>query len=52
MEILSRIWGSMHNILNLDALLKQAMEADVSALRQFFTTNPGQPLVATGSGGA
>ena len=52
MEILSRIWGSMHNILNLDALLKQAMEADVSALRQFLTTNPGQPLVATGSGGA
>ena len=52
MEILSRIWGSMHNILNLDALLKQAMEADVSALRQFFTTNPGQPLVATGSSGA
>ena len=52
MEILSRIWGSMHNILNLDALLKQAMEADVSALRQFLTTNPGQPLIATGSGGA
>lgn len=52
MEILSRIWGSMHNILNLDALLKQAMEADVSALRRFLTTNPGQPLVATGSGGA
>ncbi len=52
MEILSRIWGSMHNILNLDALLKQAMEADVAALRQFLTTNPGQPLVATGSGGA
>ena len=42
----------MENILNLEALLKQAMEADVTALRQFLTTNPGQPLVATGSGGA
>ena len=42
----------MKSILNLEALLKQAMEADVTALRQFLTTNPGQPLVATGSGGA
>ena len=42
----------MESILNLKALLSQAMEADVTALRQFLTTNPGQPLVATGSGGA
>ena len=42
----------MKSILNLEALLKQAMEADVTALRQFLTTNPGQPLVATGPGGA
>lgn len=42
----------MEPILNLDSLLKQAMEADVTPLRQFLTTNPGQPLVATGSGGA
>lgn len=42
----------MKSVLNLEALLKQAMEADVTALRQFLTTNPGQPLVATGSGGA
>ena len=42
----------MNHNLNLDALLKQAIEADVTALRQFLTTNPGQPLVATGSGGA
>ncbi len=42
----------MNHNLNLEALLKQAMEADVTALRQFLTTNPGQPLVATGSGGA
>ena len=42
----------MNHNLNLDALLKQAMEADVTALRQFLTTNPEQPLVAVGSGGA
>ena len=42
----------MIHILNLEALLNQALEADVTALRQFLTTNPGQPLVATGSGGA
>ena len=42
----------MNHNLDLDALLKQAMEADVTALRQFLTTNPEQPLVATGSGGA
>ena len=34
----------MNHNLNLDALLKQAMEADVTALRQFLTTNPGQPM--------
>lgn len=44
--------GTMENILNLRSLMNQAMEADVTALRQFLTTNPGQPLVATGSGGA
>jgi hypothetical protein len=32
-------------------LLKQAMEADVTALRQFLTTNPGQPLVGAVHGG-
>lgn len=42
----------MNHNLDLDALLKQAMEADVTALRQFLTTNLEQPLVATGSGGA
>ena len=42
----------MNHNLDLDALLKQAMEADVTALRQFLTTNPEQPLVAVGSGGA
>lgn len=34
----------MNHILNLDSLLKQAMEADVSALRQFLTTGSGQPM--------
>ena len=34
----------MNHILDLDALLKQAMEADISALRQFLTTDPGQPM--------
>lgn len=42
----------MEDYFNLDSLISQAMEADVTALRQFLTTNPGQPLVATGSGGA
>ena len=42
----------MESILNLKSLLNQAMVADVTALRQFLTTDPGQPLVATGSGGA
>ena len=34
----------MNHILDLEALLKQAMEADVTALRQFLTTGPGQPM--------
>lgn len=42
----------MKEYFNLDSLLTQAAEADVTALRQFLTTNPGQPLVAAGSGGA
>ena len=42
----------MESILNLKSLLNQAMEADITALRQFLTADPGQPLVATGSGGA
>lgn len=42
----------MQHNLNLDSLLKQAMEADVTALRQFLTTDSARPLVATGSGGA
>ena len=42
----------MEEYLNLDSLLKQAMEADITGLQQFLSTNPGQPLVATGSGGA
>lgn len=42
----------MTDTLNLEVLLEQAMKADVSGLRQFLTRNPGQPLLATGSGGA
>ena len=42
----------MEDNLNLEALLTQAMEADVDGLRQFLTRNPGQPMLATGSGGA
>ena len=34
----------MNHILDLEALLKQAMEADVTALQQFLTTGPGQPM--------
>ena len=43
---------AMEHKLNLDSLLTQAAEADVTALRQFLTTDSGLPLVATGSGGA
>ena len=42
----------MTDTFHLEALLEQAMKADVSGLRQFLTRNPGQPLLATGSGGA
>ena len=42
----------MYEYFNLDSLLTQAAEADVTALRQFLTTHPEQPLIATGSGGA
>ena len=42
----------MEEYLNLESLLTQAAEADVTALRQFFTTKPSQPLVTVGSGGA
>jgi len=38
--------------INLKAIVGQAMAADVTPLRRFLTTNPGQPLLATGSGGA
>ena len=42
----------MDDMLNLESLLTQAAEADVTGLAQFLTQNPGQPLLATGSGGA
>lgn len=42
----------MEEYLNLESLLTQAEEADITGLRKFLTTNPGQPLIATGSGGA
>ena len=42
----------MTDTFHLEALLEQAMKADVNGLRQFLTRNPGQPLLATGSGGA
>ncbi len=42
----------MEEYLNLESLLTQAAEADVTALRQFLTTKPSQPLVTVGSGGA
>lgn len=42
----------MEEYLNLESLLTQAVEADITGLRKFLTTNPGQPLIATGSGGA
>ena len=44
--------NTMTDTFHLEALLEQAMKADVSGLRQFLTRNPGQPLLATGSGGA
>ena len=44
--------GIMEEYLNLESLLTQAAEADVTALRQFLTTKPSQPLVTVGSGGA
>ena len=42
----------MEDTLNLESLLTQAAEADVTGLRQFLTQNPELPLLATGSGGA
>ena len=38
--------------INLGDILSQAAAADVAPLRQFLTTDPGRPLLATGSGGA
>lgn len=37
---------------SLRDIMSQASEADVTALRSFLFSNPGKPLVATGSGGA
>lgn len=36
----------------LPGILSQAQAADLSAIRSFLTTNPSEPLVATGSGGS
>ena len=36
----------------LPGILAQAQSADLDALRSFLTSNPSEPLVATGSGGA
>ena len=36
----------------LPGILSQAQVADLSAIRSFLTTNPSEPLVATGSGGS
>jgi fructoselysine-6-P-deglycase FrlB-like protein len=38
--------------INLKDILDQARAADVALLRRFLTSDPGQPLLATGSGGA
>ena len=36
----------------LPGILSQAQAADLSAIRSFLTTNPSEPLVATGYGGS
>ena len=36
----------------LEAILEQIAEADITPIRNFLFENPGEPLVATGSGGA
>lgn len=38
--------------LNLKDLMSQAESADITSIRSFLFSNPTQPLVATGSGGA
>lgn len=38
--------------INLREIVSQAESADLTALRSFLFSNPGKPLVATGSGGA
>ena len=38
--------------INLKNIIEQATAADVEPLRHFLTSNPAQPLLATGSGGA
>lgn len=38
--------------INYCHILQQAAAADVTPLRQFLLSNPSQPLIATGSGGA
>ena len=38
--------------INYKDILAQAAAADVTPIRQFLLSNPAQPLVATGSGGA
>ena len=43
----------MHDdIIHLDTLMTQAQAADIAPLRSFLLSNPSQPLLATGSGGA
>lgn len=36
----------------LEAVISQTMSADLGPIKDFLFTNPGEPLVATGSGGA
>ena len=36
----------------LQAVIDQTLSADLDPIKAFFFTNPGEPLVATGSGGA
>lgn len=38
--------------INLKDIIGQAAAADVTPVRRFLTTSPGEPLLATGSGGA
>ena len=39
-------------VTTLQAVIDQTVSADLNPLRDFFFTNPSEPLIATGSGGA